>query len=390
MENIVLIGLIYDENLGDQAIAFSTKQMVKNSLRRNQLSWKIRFLDIYGRTSVSKSNKLGLKTKMIDIVKKIVPQKVLHTIAEKKLFSTYLNEANMSIDSETKAIIFVGGGLIKYKKQMLCRPISATIDLAEKYNIPVMLSAIGVEGYDETNAECVMLKKSLNSSVVRCITTRDDIVLLSKDYVFNKAIRIKKVFDPACSLCEYIKPEIRINSKPVIGLGIARSGLFFDYGLDVSEEYLTNLWVSIIQRLKNYGYDVRLFTNGHKDDYSYALRISNIVGNQVLIEKRPTTLKKLVNIICGYNGIIATRMHSCILAYSYNIPACGLVWNNKLKMFGESINREKYYYEVDDLKADTIVEGLLDYMLIGNEQKKHSSTEREISLFIDSVMKQNN
>ena len=35
MDNIVLIGLIYDENLGDQAIALSTKQMVKISYSKS-------------------------------------------------------------------------------------------------------------------------------------------------------------------------------------------------------------------------------------------------------------------------------------------------------------------------------------------------------------------
>lgn len=44
MDNIVLIGLIYDENLGDQAIALSTKQMVKNLLFKIILNGKSGFL----------------------------------------------------------------------------------------------------------------------------------------------------------------------------------------------------------------------------------------------------------------------------------------------------------------------------------------------------------
>lgn len=65
MDNIVLIGLIYDENLGDQAIALSTKQMVKKSLIQNHLKWEIRFLDIYGRNGVSFTHHSGIKTAII-------------------------------------------------------------------------------------------------------------------------------------------------------------------------------------------------------------------------------------------------------------------------------------------------------------------------------------
>ena len=386
MDNIVLIGLIYDENLGDQAIALSTKQMVKKSLIQNHLKWEIRFLDIYGRNGVSFTHHSGIKTAIITTVKKIVPQKVLHSVAEKKLLNAYLDKAHSIIDKGTRAIIFVGGGLIKFKKQMLCKPIVATIEMAEKYCIPVMFSAVGVEGYDPNNDDCMMLKKSLNSSVVHHVTTRDDLTTLSQNYIINHAIKVKKVPDPACSICNYIKPEKKRQRRSTIGLGVARSQLFSDYGLDVSEVYLTNLWLGIIQRLKDKGFNVKLFTNGSEDDYEYALKLTNKLGDDTVLEKRPKTVKELIGLLSEYNGIIATRMHSCILAYSYNIPACGLVWNNKLKMFGESINRGEYYYEVKELKADVIVDGLLEFLRIGYECRDNTSTEIEIYGFIESVV----
>ena len=131
---------------------------------------------------------------------------------------------------------------------------------------------------------------------------------------------------------------------------------------------------------------MKLFTNGSEDDYEYALKLTNKLGDDTVLEKRPKTVKELIGLLSEYNGIIATRMHSCILAYSYNIPACGLVWNNKLKMFGESINRGDYYYEVKELKADVIVDGLLEFLRIGYECRDNTSTEIEIYGFIESVV----
>ena len=52
--------------------------------------------------------------------------------------------------------------------------INDAMRLAKEYNKPVIFSAIGIEGYDEDNAKCQRLKKTLNYDNVRVITTRGD------------------------------------------------------------------------------------------------------------------------------------------------------------------------------------------------------------------------
>ena len=49
------------------------------------------------------------------------------------------------------------------------------LNISQSKNIPVMLSAVGVEGYDVGFKECLRLKKALNLDCVKTITTRDDI-----------------------------------------------------------------------------------------------------------------------------------------------------------------------------------------------------------------------
>ena len=83
-------------------------------------------------------------------------------------------------------------------------------------------------------------------------------------------------------------------------------------------------------------------------------------------------------------------MHSNIIAYSYRIPAVGIVWNNKQLMFGKSINREKYYYSDKDLNVQKIVDSLIDFIHEGyDESSRHEyvmSTKKHIYSFLDSYL----
>ena len=83
------------------------------------------------------------------------------------------------------AIVFTGGGFIKYKTQGLNYIDELILKTARRRDIPVMMNAVGVEGYSETDIRCQRLKKALNSDNVRVITTRDDIDTLNDHYITN-------------------------------------------------------------------------------------------------------------------------------------------------------------------------------------------------------------
>ena len=48
-KNIVLVGLAFDENLGDPMIYHCTKSMIKEVMREQDCSCELRKLDLYGR-----------------------------------------------------------------------------------------------------------------------------------------------------------------------------------------------------------------------------------------------------------------------------------------------------------------------------------------------------
>ncbi|MDE6354863.1 MAG: polysaccharide pyruvyl transferase family protein [Prevotella sp.] len=143
-------------------------------------------------------------------------------------------------------IVIVGGGLIKYTYQYFYAGISGLMDAAEKYGIPVVINAVGVEGYDASNAKCIKLKTALHRKALRHITTRDDIQTLYNCYFDGKpSIPCLKVADPAVWTAETY--GITRKQSSVIGIGIGRGDLFVDNGIEFSKEQFFSLYVQLIE-----------------------------------------------------------------------------------------------------------------------------------------------
>ena len=162
------------------------------------------------------------------------------------------------------AILFCGGGLIKYRKQDFPFFLRDIVALAESRGIPVTMNSVGVEGYEEGHLFCRMLKKAVNSPCVKFISCRDDFKTLRDHYVENPDIEIASVCDPALWSSETYgvtaAPE-----KGLVGVNVIRPSIFRDYGhSDIDRERCLRIYEELISRTLADGGRVRLFTNGAK------------------------------------------------------------------------------------------------------------------------------
>lgn len=340
-KNILLVGLENASNYGDPIIYNCTKYLLSKENKNF----------IY--------NNLNLNPKINTIYT------ILNSISEKIGWNKFnskliINEYKRSFNNKIKksdAIIFAGGGLIKYKYQYFWSQISAIIDLASQYNIPVYFNAVGIEGYDEYDFKCQHLKEQINKNCIRIITTRDDIQTLNNKYISNHNIKTFKVAAPAI-FCSKIY-NIQKKESNIIGIGLIRGKIFTDNGLKFSEKSLLNLYINLINELQSKKERFQLFTNGVEEDLELANRVCRYCkldpNKDLVIPQNP---QELIEIISKYKCVIATRLHACIISYSLNIPAIGLVWNNKLKMFGKCINYPERFLEINDLTTDKIIKTL--------------------------------
>lgn len=408
MKKILLCGMKYDSNFGDAIINDCCKYIVEEILKEvnKNKEYEIIEIDLSGKKDFGiyyeiEKNIKNLVTiyvgKLINKTKKffkIIRCDRLYNYLDMKAWKfskEYIIAQKYFKDKikESSAIIFVGGGFLKYKYQNCYHYIDFVTQIAEKNNIPVCLNAVGVEGYNMNNIKSIKLKEALNRNCVKMITTRDDIEKLKCYVENNKKIILDKVADSAIYTSVVYQKEKNVESN-YIGLGVCRGNLFLDNNINYTEEQLLKLWGKIIKKLNEENIKWEIYTNGLEEDNKFAYKlIKNYQLNKKQV-KIPKTPKELVDIISNFKGIIATRLHSCIVAYSLNIPCIGLVWNQKLKMFGKSIGYQERFLESKDFNAELIVRDLQYALKQGYEyiQPKEyiKSNKEKLKDFVDRYL----
>lgn len=349
---VVFVGLYKEPNLGDPIIFDSTEWLYSQYLGCEIQSSHL-YLDYIEKTYSMPLFKKIINKISIKIIHKLIFQ---DNYQKRKLTKLYFEKNLKDID----LVVVVGGGIIKYSYQFFGKAVWELLQVANNKNIPVVLNAVGIEGYDGTNKRCLILKDALHLPSLAYITTRDDLSTLIQGYFDgHPSIPVYKVCDPAVWISEIYNIKKNKHSH-IIGIGVAREGIFLDYGLNFTPLQLTSLYCNLIKKLITEGYKIQIFTNGHPADKAMALHVQELLKSKDIIVETviPSDKQELVKIISNYQAVIATRLHSCIISYSLNIPAIGLVWNDKVKLWGQNINRVDDYITIDKLNENYICERL--------------------------------
>ncbi len=269
-------------------------------------------------------------------------------------------------------VIFGGAPVFNYRYQVFSRRTAITLRLAKRAETPVIFSAVGVEGYDEDNKKCQRLKKTLNFDVVKQVTTRDNFEALQK-FKVRESLRIDKVADPAVFTPQVFAPVLQEAAdqeknaakqseepeKKKIGVFILRSAGFKDNGFDFQRAEAAAFWNDLVEELERQGYDYELLTSGHFGDEAYLDYLQrdchwdsskctyNVNSPDVLVSK-----------IASYDAIISCRLHPSIIAFSLGVPSLGIVWNDKVTSFYETIGYDDRLVTVDDISAEQVVSKL--------------------------------
>jgi polysaccharide pyruvyl transferase WcaK-like protein len=283
----------------------------------------------------------------------IISQKYLQTKDEAALVSAETAIKNTDI------VVFGGAPMFNFWYQNFYERTAVTLELAQKYNKPVMFSAIGVEGYSEENKKCQRLKKTLNFDCVKQITTRDDIVSLGK-YKENENLYLEKVADPAVFSDKVFEKFIKrgkVRLKKKIGIFVLRSGGFEDNKIDFSREQAADFWVELTREFEQRGYDYELLSSGHFADEAfidYLIRKYGVKAGKCVFNMNAP--EKLIGKISSYDAVISCRLHPSIISFALEVPSIGIVWNTKVKGFYESIGYEDRIIEVKDMTAKAVAE----------------------------------
>ena len=261
------------------------------------------------------------------------------------------------------AVVFGGGGLVKFHRQNFHYFLDDVIGWADAHGTPVVINAVGVEGYEADNPECRLLKDALNLPCVRSVTTRDDYEMLRNSYIVNPAVAVARVCDPAFWTAETYGVAAHGAGSGLIGLNVIRTEIFKDYMYAVDDGEMLALYAELLRRLRARGKRVELFSNGVAGDTKFIERLfaayPALKTDAGVSVAEPRTARELVATIAGYERFLAVRLHASIIGTVLGIPNASLVWNRKQPLFGEQVGLARNFIQKDGFDAENVESRLM-------------------------------
>jgi polysaccharide pyruvyl transferase WcaK-like protein len=395
---IGVVGLLTNENVGDYLLVEASKHL----LRAHDPDTMLVDIDVDPKNESVRSGMRRLNFRVAAIMKAFEGP-VLSLVRSPRLaylyqyaywrtkLGWYFDERIRDLD----AIVFTGGGFIKYKTQGLNYIDELILTTARRRGIPVMMNAVGVEGYSETDIRCQRLKRALNFDNVKVITTRDDIDTLDNRYITNPDTITERVGDPVFWLGDMEIVERSAGDRADrpgnrIGINLINPQNFSAYGGDISPDAVINFYRNLIAELQWLDADFFLFSNGMTVDQTFGRSLvatMNLRSDQ--LAHRPTTSAEFVNLVAGFDIILSGRMHAGITAYAIDVPVVGLIWGEKLQFLTEITGlRDRYFteHELDFTKiARMLVSNDLPQPDLQRRTELRERTRRRLAAFVESV-----
>lgn len=261
---------------------------------------------------------------------------------------------------DVDAIVFAGGGFLKFRTQGLNYYVEQIMKIARKNNIPVMMNGVGIEGYSETDIRCQRLKKAINQDCFKVITTRDDIDTLKNNYIVNPNIKIAHVGDPALWVPECYNMKRNENPSNVVGINVIRGRVYQAYGNTLSEFELLNFYKKLVQGVEERGWDWVLFSNGMAADQKFGAMLLRALGCSDRRKILPTANDSVefLEQIRSFKLVFGARLHACITSYALDVPVVGLIWSEKLRIFADVIGKKDSFFEENELNIDNILDAM--------------------------------
>lgn len=265
----------------------------------------------------------------------------------KKYYSMILKEAS--------CVIFAGGGIIECSTNHdYYHHIDLITMLAEKVQIPVYFNAVGmVIDYHHMFGWSIM-RRALNRRCIRSISCRDGQDWINHHIFSGKA---KAYPMPCCAVYSADAYEAVKNPESnMIGIGVIRGNVFTSYGKQFTEVEMLELYKKIVEIILMKGWRCCIFTNGYSGDIKFARKLCHELGREdIIVKDCPESSQELVATISQFRGMITARLHSCIVAYSLQIPTIAISWTDKVKDFMTLAGEKDCAIDLSSLNAEEVV-----------------------------------
>ncbi len=388
MKTIAVVSLEGINNAGEEILRFTTSQCLKKE------NINLKRIEIDPDDSALYSN-LGFFSKSMYRLVQIIYYRIFggnsfrlknlsYIICRKK----YYREALKNVDAVVYAL-----GMLKFTTQDISFKFNMINKEANKQNIPVMMSAMSIAEADENDRRYHQLVKAVNYPSVKMITTRDGTVgieRLKNDYVRKSDIDIRAVGDPALMIPDFY--NVKKSESNLVGINLIRKDIFKNYGKEFSPEQMTEFYCGLIKEIEKRNSDWVLFCNGIKSDYEFGKELLYKLNlDESKLIRCPHSAEEFISDVSNFKVVLGARLHACITSVSLGIPVVGLLWDDKLRYFSETMGIADFFVDETNIEpcyiAD-LIQKASDFELDkDNISKLKEKTRKSFADFIQNNLK---
>lgn len=355
---VVIFNVKFSPNLGDGIIA----ECLESELRRANSALQPRSLDLAGRIEFSPENGksrtaiLAALEFLPNFARAIIIPIILQVLVRFSLRKYWRDQ----IDG-CKVAIIGGGALFADKDQNFPIKLSGALDLCQNMSIPVAVAHVGMAGH-WSRSGIKRLTNSLKSNRIVSASVRDENSAKNWNEYFGSGNLPAPTIapDPGLLCCDVFGWPASLEHKsmsPMVGLCVTSPMVLRLHGVSQTGSRNVSDWfVQLVDHLLSAGNRVSLFTNGSPEDEEFRRSLSSRLGARDGLELAPVFNKpsELAHFIAGLDFVLSHRLHACIIAYSYQVPAIGLTWDEKVASFFKIVDREGYIIDPNTETLDSI------------------------------------
>lgn len=360
MHRTVIFNVKYSPNLGDGVIA----QCLETELAAAHPQIQVSSIDLANRkkfnvgASARRSRRLAFLARLpVGLRKWLVPQLLLAIVRMR-----YVRDWRSDV-ADADSAIFGGGALLADADQNFPIKLSEAMEVCRGRGLPVAISCVGAsEGWSEGGLHRV--RSALLRTKLASTSFRDPVSAgIWRDYLFpTSTLPAQIALDPGLlSESVYGRPDVPdpVNDRQRVGICITDPLVLQLHSERRHDRRFIGEWLrESAERLAASGHEIVLFTNGSGEDEDFKAtlqaQLRGIAGVSFAPHFREP--KELVHFIAGLDTVVAHRLHACIVAYAYRIPAIGLTWDRKLDHFFRLTDRMGYLLNPNEASPLELVE----------------------------------
>ena len=311
-------------------------------------------------------------------------------LALRKTIKRHLVPKWRAMLSQVDCALLGGGELFQDGDLNFPLKLCAAAAECELRGVPLAIFAVGAWPSQSKRGRCLM-RRLTTSDRVRFASARD---VQSQQALLDLGLNATVCRDPAL-LAAGIWPKVQRaeHSRPLVGLGLAHPRLLAHHTPNVLRpryDRSAAIYLGLIRGLCAAGCDVLCFTNGAGEDERWLAALRKQVPQpcraNVSFASRCASPKELAQLISRLDAIVAHRLHACILAFAYRVPAVGILWDPKLEAFFQSVQQDDYLIPFAEVSSRRIGPLIIEAIGKGIDPALHTRVVQEAKEAIEDLV----